>query len=236
MKKRIALFLSLPFALFSWTHLELGAGNYGEEGHTQTSQKRTVLMALSYVSEKENYIDHLQEMGTNDYDPEEQYAILFWTLDELVSRYGKEGTFYVNDLYPEYAAYAAHQLRKYAKQKGYDQIVIEILSGDYQMLGGRTFDSVHLKNPEISLFYEGMDGTTFFTSSEKLRETRELLSHLASLSNEGLYLFIIGSFIPEEEKESANFYLPTDEWEAVSYVYPEGVRVDSSRCNVYLIK
>lgn len=235
MKKLIALFLSLPFALFSWTHLELGAGNYGEEGHTKISQYRTVVMALAYVSEKENYIDHLEETGS-DYDPKEQYAILFWTLDELISRYGVEGTFYVNDLYSEYAAYAAHQLREYAKQKGYDQITIETLPGDYQMLGGRTFDSVHLKNPEISLFYEGMDGTTFLTSSEKLRETRELLSHLASLSNEGVYLFIIGSFIPEEEKESANFYLRTDEWESVPYVYPEGVRVDSSRCSVYLIR
>lgn len=235
MKRIIALFLSFPFALFSWTHLELGAGNYGEDGHTQTSQQKTVLMALSYVSEKENYIDHLEETGS-DYDPEEQYAVLFWTLDELVSRYGIEGTFYVNDLYPEYAEYAAEKLEEYAQIKGYDQVIIDVLPGDYQSLGDRRFDSVHLKNPEISLFYEGMDGTTFLTSLEKLQETRELLSHLATLSDEGLYLFIIDSFIPEEEKASANFYFPTDRWEPVPYVYPEGVRVEPSCCNVYLIR
>lgn len=236
MKKLLALFLTFPFALLGWTHLELGAGNYGEDGHTQTSQQKTVLMSLSYVSEKENYIDHLEKIGTGSYNPEEQYAVLFWTLDELVSRYGGEGMFYVNDLYPEYAEYAAEKLEEYAQLKGYDQVTIDVLPGDYQSLGGRTFDSVHLKNPEISLFYEGMDGTTFLTSPEKLQETRELLAHLATLSKGGLYLFIIDSFIPEEVKASANFYFPTDRWESVPYVYPEGIRVYSSHCNVYLIK
>ena len=235
MKKLTLFFLALPCVLFAWTHLELGAGNYGEDGHTQASQKKTVLMALSYVSEKENYVDHLEEAGET-HDPKEQYALLFWTLDQLVFRYGDEGTFYVNDLYSEYALYAAEKLKEYASQKRYDQIIIKTLVGDYQVLIGQTFDSAHLKNPEISLFYEGMDGTMFLTSSEKLRKTRELLSQLANLSKEGLYLFIINSFIPKEEKECASFYLPTDDWESVPYVYPEGKRVDASRCGVYLIK
>ena len=235
MKKLALFFLTLPFTLFGWTHLELGAGNYVEDGHTQTSQQKTVLMALSFVSEKENYIDLLEETGT-EYDPEDQYAVLFWTLDELVKRYGEEGTFYVNDLFPDYAEYAAMQLALYAEQQGYDQINVETLPGDYQSLEGRTFDSVHLKNPEISLFYEGMDGDAFLTSPEKIHKTRGLLSQLAALASEGLYLFIIDSFIPVEEKIYGEFYWKTEEWEAVPYVYPEGVRFDSSRCSVYLIK
>ena len=32
-----------------------------------------------------------------EYDPEEQYGILFWTLDELVSCYGEVGVFQIND-------------------------------------------------------------------------------------------------------------------------------------------
>ena len=33
-----------------WTHLELGAGNYGPDGHTKTSQAMTVLMKIEDVS------------------------------------------------------------------------------------------------------------------------------------------------------------------------------------------
>lgn len=235
MKKIALFFLTFPFSLFGWTHLELGAGNYGEDGHTQTSQQKTVLMALSFVSEKENYIDFLEKTGA-EYDPQDQYAVLFWTLDKLVERYGDEGTFYVNDLYPDYAEYAAMQLAVYAQQQGYHQINVETLSGDYQTLEGRTFDSVHLKNPEISLFYEGIDGDEFLTSHKKIQKTRELLSKLATLSDEGLYLFIIDSFLPDEEKVFGEFYWKTEDWEPVPYVYPEGIRVDPVFCSVYLIK
>src|SRR5271155_2510257 len=95
----------------SWAHLELGAGNYGADGYTKSSQVKTVLMKIKEVSAKENYIDSLQESGQGDYKPEEQYKLLFWTLDELVNRFGDVGIFHVNDLYEEYANFAADRLK-----------------------------------------------------------------------------------------------------------------------------
>jgi hypothetical protein len=100
-----------------WAHLELGAGNYGRDGHTKTSQAMTVLMKIEDVS-GENYIDHLEEVGRGDYKPEEQYGVLVWTLDELVRRYGDVGVFHVNDLYEEYAIFATQRLMEYAVSKG----------------------------------------------------------------------------------------------------------------------
>ncbi len=60
-----------------WTHLELGAGNYGPDGHTQCSQTKTVLMRIKHVSTLKNYIDELEPKGRGDYRPEDQYRILF---------------------------------------------------------------------------------------------------------------------------------------------------------------
>ena len=121
-------------AFEGWTHLELGAGNYGADGHTKASQAMTVLMKMKNVSAARNYIDDLEEVGHGGYKPEEQYGVLFWTLDELISRYGDKGIFHVNDLYEEYAAFAAEKLREYALAQGYGSVVIEVVPGDYQFL------------------------------------------------------------------------------------------------------
>src|SRR5438105_4118194 len=71
-------------AFDGWSHLELGAGNYGADGHTKASQAMTVLMKIMDVSDARNYIDDLDESGDGCYKPEDQYGVLFWTLDELV--------------------------------------------------------------------------------------------------------------------------------------------------------
>jgi hypothetical protein len=57
-------------------HLELGAGNYGPDGHTQSSQQMTVLMKLKTVSKVKNYIDELEAKGKGDYKAEDQYRVL----------------------------------------------------------------------------------------------------------------------------------------------------------------
>ena len=216
----------------------MGAGNYGKDGHTRLSQTKTVLMALSFVSDAPNYIDLFLEEGTGAYDPEEQYHVLFWTLDELINRFGEKGVFYVNDLYADYAEFAAEQLRDYAHVRGYTEVAIKVLPGDYRVLEEKKYDSIHLKNPEISFYYYGMDGDEFLTSLEKQEETRKSLQHLANLSHEGLYLFIIDSFVPKEEKllmDREQFYLPSEEWESVPYIYPEGMVVSSEKSRVYFI-
>lgn len=119
------LFFLIPTKKFDgWTHLELGAGNYGPDGHTQQSQRKTVLMRLKLLSDAKNYIDELELQGKGDYKAEDQYRILFNTLDQLVERQGSSGIFHVNDLYPEYALFATEKLKKYAEEKGYRSVII----------------------------------------------------------------------------------------------------------------
>jgi len=220
-----------------WIHLELGAGNYGPDGHTKASQKKTVLKKVSYVSEKDNYINELEERGRVDYLPEEQYGILFWTLDQLVERYGEKGIFHVNDLYEEYALFGVEKIQEYALSQGYLEVLIEPVVGDYQNIDARAtlskhgvkkYDSVHLKNPEVSFYHYGIDGDCFFASEESCQQTRDLLQKLANLSKTGLFLFIVYNeyFVPELERreyfEKEIFYLPTESWEPIPYVFPEG--------------
>jgi hypothetical protein len=81
-----------------WTHLELGAGNYGNDGHTQKSQKMTVLKELKVVTSTANYISALPENSTFAIDRNHQFQVLFDTLDILVAQQGKQGIFHVNDL------------------------------------------------------------------------------------------------------------------------------------------
>jgi len=220
-----------------WAHLELGAGNYGQDGHTKTSQAMTVLMKIANVSNEKNYIEDLSEFGTGDYKSDEQYGILFRTLDELIQRYGDLGIFHVNDLYGEYALFASEKLVEYAADKGYNSVVIETVPGDYQLINSQQtlaqygkvkYSTVHLKNPEVSLYHDRMDGDLFYASEKSRAQTRSMLQNLASLSDSGLYLFILCDecFIPPEERiefmEKNIFYHSTNEWAPVSYIFPEG--------------
>ncbi|MBA3723196.1 MAG: hypothetical protein H0W88_12460 [Parachlamydiaceae bacterium] len=237
-------------SLNGWAHLELGAGNYGPDGHTKASQSKTVLMKLEEVSNEKNYIDELEEVGRNDYKAQEQYGILFWTLDQLISRYGDVGVFHVNDLYEEYAEFATQKLMEYALTKGYDSIVIEAVSGDYQQINseqtlskfGKTkYTSAHLKNPEVSLYHNRMAGDHFSSSINSRENTRLMLKKLANLSEEGLYLFILyhENFVPLEERteymEKEVFYHKTDKWEPVPYIFPEGNIIDKDYGRVFHI-
>lgn len=233
-----------------WAHLELGAGNYGPDGHTKASQSMTVLLKIEDVSNEKNYIDELEEVGRGDYKPEDQYGVLFWTLDQLVNRYGNVGVFQVNDLYEEYALFASQKLVEYAKSRGYESIVIEAIPGDYQSIdfeqtlsryGKLRYSSVHLKNPEVSLYYDRMDGDRLFASVESRQQTRSMLKNLAGLSEDGLYLFILyhDNFIPLEEQtefmEKGIFYHKTTEWDAVPYIFPEGDIIDKELGRVFHI-
>lgn len=225
------LLVSSLSSLSAWVHLELGAGNYGQDGHTKASQAMTVLMKFKEVTSARNYIDDLEEVGRGDYKPEEQYRVLFWTLDELVRRYGEVGTFYVNDLYEEYATFATQKLVEYAKSKGYDSIVIEAMPGDYEQMDCNNvkYSTVHLKNPDVSFYNNRMDGDDFYSTEQSREETRVMLQNLANLSETGLFLFILDmkdDYIPPEEKiefiRKRIFYHRTKEWEAVPYIFPEG--------------
>jgi hypothetical protein len=245
--------LDLPSSPFntSWAHLELGAGNYGLEGHTKVSQRMTVLAGLSYVSSKPNYVDNLQERDQVEYNPQAQYFVLFRTLDKLVKLHGPRGIFHVNDLFPQYADYAATRLAEYAQSKGYKHITIEPVSGDYTQLSPRLtlakygkllYDSVHLKNPEVHFYNYGLDGDEFLSNPDKRRGARETLQQLADLSYTGLYFFPVNprySFIPKIEYEEfisrGKFYQMTDVWPRMPYVFPENKVFNMRYSSVYFI-
>jgi hypothetical protein len=59
-----------------WTHLELGAGNYGEDGHNKIAMSKTVMRKLEKVTEKENFIDSLSDDPVVR-DEKKQYHLLF---------------------------------------------------------------------------------------------------------------------------------------------------------------
>lgn len=241
----------IAFGDHGWTHLELGAGNYGPDGHTKASQAKTVLMKFEEVTQQKNYIDDLDEFGQGDYKPEEQYGVLFWTLDELVKRYGAVGVFHINDLYEDYAVMATQRLTDYAISKGYDSIIIEAVPGDYQLInaeqtlspyGKSQYSTTHLKNPEMAFYHDRMDGDILSSKDSSRERTRLMLQNLANLSESGLYLFILynDDFVPIKERtefmEQGIFYHTTSEWEPVPYIFPEGFVVDKSVGAVFHIR
>ncbi len=235
-----------------WAHLELGAGNYGEDGHTKKSVRKTALMELTYISKTPSWYNLLPEQSVLPLKPENQYFLLFETLDLLVKRQGPNGVFHVNDLIPEHAEYATKCLKKYAKNQGYDNINIETIPGDYltirpeqtlEKYGLKWYDSVHLKNPEVSFFNYGMDGDQMLSSAKSRRWARTKLQRLANLSKKGLYFFTLDAgddFIPKKEKEEyickGQFYIPTTAWEPVPYYFPEGSITGEEYGRVYFIE
>jgi hypothetical protein len=229
----------LPTNAYSnfWSHIELGAGNYGKEGHSKTSQQMTVLMEFSYVSDAPNYIDNLEVYSTLA-APAHQYALLFQTLDQLVLEKGPKGIFHVNDLYKEYADYAMDCLKEYALSKNYHDIIIEVVPGDYTKISSQItlkeyrklfYDSAHLKNPEVSFYNYGMDGWNILSDERSRLAARTKLQKLADLSQAGLDFFPIdvkNKFIPQAEQEEfitqGKFYHTNQRYNAVSYYFPEG--------------
>jgi len=231
--------------------MELGAGNYGADGHTKTSQAMTVLMDLKFVSDKPNYVDTLAEHNAISCDPSHQYAVLFRTLDQLIERQGDRGIFHVNDVFAEYSDYAADRLKEYADSKGYKEVIIESIPGDYiKIIPSQTlikytkflYDNIHLKNPEVSFYNYGMDGNEMLANPESRANARDKLQTLADLSHKGIYFFPIDHhdvFIPREEKvefiDKGIFYHQTSEYNAVGYDFPEGHGLAKDYGNVYYI-
>ena len=233
----------------TWTHLELGAGNYGEDGHTKKSQRMTVLMQL-HATNKKTYVDDLEDEAKACGRPKKQFQILYHTLDQLIAKFGTDnGLFHVNDLFQEYSDYAADRLRDYAMEKGYVNLRIESVPGDYANIdpketlrayGLELYDSVHMKNHEVSFFYERMDGNDLFVSNTTRLERRHLLAKLAGLSKDGMYFFVIfdRNFLPEEEQRAmlaGEFYKPTNEYKNLPYVFPEGREFSEDFTRVFFI-
>lgn len=112
-----------------WTHLELGAANYGNR-HT------TFFNLFPYA--------------TAGHD---SYKVLYLTIDELTKRKGNHGVIFLNDLDSQLVEFVTKALKKYLSKNYKDnKITIKPLVGNFFTLRLPMFDSIHLKNPEYSFF------------------------------------------------------------------------------------
>lgn len=132
--KWMGLSLLLIFANISWahpnawSHLELGAANYGT----------TPILASAYGPE---YLG-----GASN-----QFKLLFVTVDKLVRDRGPIGTVYVNDLDEKLTKTVAQSLRQYCLERGYRFIQVVEVAGDFTRREFPHVQSAHLKNPESHL-------------------------------------------------------------------------------------
>jgi hypothetical protein len=178
-----------------WSHLELGAGNYGGTG---------------VIDETETYIPNLRKRHPD------QYLLLFNELDALIHEHGPEIIFYVNDIFEDYAIYAAVKLRDYAVSKGYEQVKIRVLPGDFRAIKLPLVNSAHLRNPEPILLI-----------NLPFQETQAL----ADISENGLdlttYWDILNPFSEWSLRRSGiGLTIKVIDENAASYIYPDGRSFD----------
>lgn len=240
----VTLLLSSP-ALARYVHLELGAGNYGQEGHTRKALFMTYSANNVGIPSPRTFFEGITEnasMAVLPLKPEIQYRLLFLTLDELVKRNpGEQIVFHVNDLVVEWADYASERLREYAGRKGYD-VIVETVPGNYFQLGTtNVYDSVHLKNPEL-MYAASIDGDDTTVTESSCRRMREGLQKLANLGKRGLHFFILNSedYFPSPERTRysmrGKFYHNTSEWKGFGYDLPDGLwRAPEKASHVFFI-
>ena len=236
----VLFILSSSFATAAHYHLELGAGNYGQEGHTRKALFTTYGANKVEIAHPETFFSDIPENASQASFPlstKKQYRVLFLTLDELVKRYPSEQiVFHVNDLVAEWAEYASAKLREYADAKGYDTVV-EAVPGNYFELNTEIdYDSVHLKNIEHmysetieNIICEGTANDRLVVTPASRLRMREGLQKLANLSKRGLHFFILDrdDYFPHAERTDysmrGKFYQNTTEWKGYGYDLPDGL-------------
>lgn len=113
----------------SWSHVELGAANYGTSLTADTSYP------CKKISSK-------------------QHKILFDTVDNLILQKGKKGVIYINDLEKRNVSFTIHKLKRYLMEKYPDnEITLIPLVGNFFEIAIPKVDSIHLKNPEDWFFF-----------------------------------------------------------------------------------
>ncbi len=237
------ILFSISFCLFAvqvpaaFYHLELGGANYGQEGNTQRGNHLTY-SGNGFVIPKVSFINSLEshsKEAPSEAQTQFQYQVLFDTLDALVERHPNETVvFDVNDLNPEWAKFAAEQMRKHALYMQYKAVVIRDVGGDYTELsaadtlapyGENLYDSVHLKNTEAFYAYT-IAGESPASSKTSREKARRKLQKLANLSKSGLYFFPImhDFFFPDAERTDStamwHFYGNTSDWKTFPYYFP----------------
>ena len=246
-------------AAFAYTHLELGAGAYGAVGPTREAV-REVMNTWLDVSHGDKYAAvQPKKIEAHRLVHPTKYAVLEMTFDRVVDGFaardrGKPPSrviFYVNDISEDSAKEALRALVRYDTARDVDgkdyrrrpHVDIQVLVGDYthpHFFSNHgihsNFDSIHLKNPECSLFHDQVsvekNGKINWTSSAARKvQVRGVLQFLASHSNSGLYFSAANpgyEIIPEDEvlTDLPDFYQNLGR--GYPYYSPDGKIVDKS--------
>lgn len=175
-----------------WSHLELGAANYG------ATPPKT------------------REKGLQGPIHEDQYKVLYETVESFVSSRGSKGTVYLNDLDAPNVHFAATKLRAYLEARGLKRVQVVELPGDFTKIDLPKVQTAHLKNPEKGLFYvdnisrslqriadvseSGLMIQTYFESQmlEQLNPKEVRLSQ--RLGDGDAYLFPSGKVVVEKNR------------------------------------
>ena len=131
-----------------WSHIELGAGNYG--GNVNADET------------------HITDKGLGI----EQHKLLFMTADKLIQSKGKNGIIYINDLDEKIVDFTIEKLKNYLLENHpKSKIELRPLVGDFFEIDLPEVTSIHLKNPECWFFDEffetKIDHLEYFASQSK---------------------------------------------------------------------
>lgn len=101
-------------------------------------------------------ISHL-ELGAANYEMAyghhpKRFLVLELTAVDLIKTYGSEGVIYLNDFHEDSLEMAAEHLRSWLIQKGYQNIKVKTLPGDYHFIDIPYVKSAHLSNPDARQF------------------------------------------------------------------------------------
>lgn len=216
------------------THLELGAANFGLLGHTYQGLSKTVLKDVRIIPTQINYIDLLPAEINFCPNPDYQFSVLFSTVETLVNKHKTDKIiFHVNDIDIDNTDYTVARLKDYTRQKGYNNMIVEPVPGNYTQINtykylGKyykyLYDSVHLKNPDESFFHDVLGSRSEYTSYGVKRGIQNLLIFTTYGCNITLFDTMRG-LIPKPVYTvllELGILKLSNEYDPVEYVFPEG--------------
>lgn len=141
-----------------WTHIELGAANYGM--NLQADSCRV-----------------FKKLG------KAQHKVLFDTVDALIQQKGLKGVFYLNDLEKKSVSFTMGKLREYLKDKHpNNEILLVPLVGDFFIIDLPNVDTIHLKNPEVMFFTRLYSNQTRFAYiADRAKEGLRFVTYFKTL-------------------------------------------------------
>lgn len=242
----VALSIQLTFG---WVHLELGAGNYGLRPMDKVFRK----IEVSPIPESIKIPQNLDKGIYNN--PKIQYYPMLRTLHILVARHGADGIIYLNDFIGEDLLFAKNCLDEYIREWNEThpdkQINVEVrmLLGDYYELckiklpcEHQIFDSIHIKNPEVTFFSANLTKDSSDRDSlKKQQRSNNMMRQWANRSRSGLYLFVLNmdGFMPLTALKyglDKGVYTVSRDWPKIPYMFPQGLKYDTNRCLVLHVK